>query len=94
MAGQIGRHYFEAGLGEMYMVPEKQKYLEVAESSILATWGRLVSSAVPQFNMGVISGGLLGVPGAQGPDFISMLTVPRPSPLIPRVYTVFSGLNV
>ena len=37
MAGQIGRHYFEAGLGEMYMVPEKQKYLEVAESSILAT---------------------------------------------------------
>lgn len=37
MAGQIGRHYFEAGLGEMYMVPEKQKYLEAAESSILAT---------------------------------------------------------
>lgn len=36
MAGQIGRHYFEAGLGEMYMVPEKQKYLK-AESSILAT---------------------------------------------------------
>ena len=36
MTGQIGRSYFQTGLGEMYMVPEKQKYLE-AESSILAT---------------------------------------------------------
>lgn len=36
VTGQIGRNYFQTGLGEMYMVPEKQNYLE-AESSVLAT---------------------------------------------------------